>query len=87
MKSSTMSCTILALHQSKIFKASIWHLASKVTIRLIVKKEKCMPENNNDRVLIRAKARQLTAEEFQKIMDEGSELMTLLPSTPFHPDF
>jgi len=46
-----------------------------------------MPENNNDRVLIRAKARQLTAEEFQKIMDEGSELMTLLPSTPFHPDF
>jgi hypothetical protein len=46
-----------------------------------------MPENNSDRVLVRAKARQLTAEEFQKIMDEGNELMTQLPSMPFFPDF
>jgi len=46
-----------------------------------------MPENNNDRVLVRANARQLTAEEFQKIMEEGKEQMTKLPSTPFHPDF
>ena len=46
-----------------------------------------MPENYNDRVLVRAKARQLTAEEFQKIMEEGNELMTLLPSTPFPPYF
>lgn len=46
-----------------------------------------MPENYNDRVVVRANARQLTAEEFRKIMDEGNELMTLLPSTPFHPDF
>jgi hypothetical protein len=85
MKSSTMSLCHFGITSTRDLQ--IIHLASGFQRYHQTRKEKCMPENNNDRVLVHAKARQLTAEEFQKIMDEGSELMTLLPSTPFHPDF
>lgn len=45
-----------------------------------------MPNNFENRVLVRTNARQLSAEEFQWIMEKGNAQMTLLPSTPFHPD-
>jgi hypothetical protein len=51
------------------------------------RKEKCMPENYNDRVLVRTNARLLSAEEFQEIMEKGKAQMTQLPSMPFFPDF
>jgi hypothetical protein len=50
-------------------------------------KEKCMPNDFENRVLVRANARQLSAEEFQEIMEKGKSQMTQLPSMPFHPDF
>jgi len=46
-----------------------------------------MPNNYENRVLVRTNARQLSAEEFQWIMEKGKAQMTQLPSTPFHPDF
>lgn len=46
-----------------------------------------MPNDNENRVLVRTNARQLSAEEFEEIMDKGKAQMTQLPSTPFHPDF
>jgi hypothetical protein len=45
-----------------------------------------MQNNNNNRVLGRTNARELSAEEFQKMMG-GKPQMTQLPSIPFHPDF
>ena len=45
-----------------------------------------MPNNNNNRVLCRRTARELNAEEFQKLLG-GKPQMTQLPSIPFHPDF
>lgn len=50
------------------------------------RKEKCMLNNYDNRVLGRRKARQLSPEEFDKIM-QGTTQMTQLPSIPFHPDF
>ena len=35
-----------------------------------------MPENYNDRVLVRTNARQLSAEEFQEIMEKGKDEKT-----------
>jgi hypothetical protein len=58
---------------------------SGVTIRRA--KEKRMSDKNNNRVLCRANAREVSAEEFQKIMGQGKPQMTQLPSMPFHPDF
>jgi hypothetical protein len=49
-------------------------------------KEKRMP-NNNNRVLVRRNARELSADEFQKILGQGKPQMTQLPSIPFQPDF
>jgi len=46
-----------------------------------------MPNNYENRVLGRRHAHQLSAEEFQKILDQGKTQMTQLPSIPFHPDF
>ena len=46
-----------------------------------------MPNNFENRVLVRANARQLSDEEFQEIMEKGKNQMTQLPSIPFHPDF
>jgi hypothetical protein len=46
-----------------------------------------MPNDYENRVLSRRNARQLTAEEFQKILDAGKTQMTQLPSIPFNPDF
>jgi hypothetical protein len=51
------------------------------------RKEKCMPNKNSNRVLCRANAREVSAEEFEKIMGQGKPQMTQLPSMPFHPDF
>jgi len=45
-----------------------------------------MQNDNNNRVLGRTNARELSAEEFQKMMG-GKPQMTQLPSIPFHPDF
>jgi hypothetical protein len=45
-----------------------------------------MQNNNNNRVLGRTNARELSAEEFQKMLG-GKPQMTQLPSIPFHPDF
>jgi hypothetical protein len=46
-----------------------------------------MSDKNNHRVLCRANAREVSAEEFQKIMGQGKPQMTQPPSMPFHPDF
>jgi hypothetical protein len=46
-----------------------------------------MSNDRDNRVLGRRNARELSAEEFQKIMGEGKPQMTQLPSIPFHPDF
>lgn len=45
-----------------------------------------MPNSYENRVLSRTNAHQLSAEEFQKILDQGKSQVTLLPSIPFHPD-
>ena len=45
-----------------------------------------MSDHNNNRVLCRRTAREISAEEFQKIMG-GKPQMTQLPSMPFNPDF
>ena len=45
-----------------------------------------MPKNENNRVLCRTNARELSPEEFQKMLG-GKPQMTQLPSIPFHPDF
>ena len=50
-------------------------------------KEECMQNNNDNRVLGRRYARQLSDEELQKILGKGNTQMTQLPSIPFHPDF
>jgi len=49
-------------------------------------KEKRMSDNNSNRVLCRRTARELSPEEFQKMLG-GKPQMTQLPSIPFHPDF
>jgi hypothetical protein len=46
-----------------------------------------MADNNSNRVLCRRTAREISAEEFQKIMGQGKPQMTQLPSMPFNPDF
>jgi hypothetical protein len=46
-----------------------------------------MPNDFENRVLVRRNARLLSAEEFQEIMEKGKSQMTQLPSMPFHPDF
>ena len=46
-----------------------------------------MQNNNDNRVLGRRHARQLSAEELNKILGKGNTQMTQLPSIPFHPDF
>ena len=46
-----------------------------------------MPNNYENRVLVRRNARLLSAEEFQEIMEKGKTQMTQLPSIPFNPDF
>ncbi len=51
------------------------------------KEKKRMPNNYENRVLVRRNARLLSAEEFQEIMEKGKAQMTQLPSMPFHPDF
>ncbi len=40
----------------------------------------------DNRVLSRRNARQLSAEEYNKILADGKTQVTLLPSIPFHPD-
>ena len=45
-----------------------------------------MQEDKSNRVLCRTNARELSAEEFQRMMG-GKPQMTQLPSIPFHPDF
>jgi hypothetical protein len=46
-----------------------------------------MPDNHDNRVLARTNARQLSAEEYQEIVEKGASRATQLPSMPFHPDF
>ena len=46
-----------------------------------------MPTNNDNRVLARRNARYVSAEELQKILGPGNTQMTMLPSTPYQPDF
>lgn len=46
-----------------------------------------MPNNYENRVLGRRNARQLSAEEYNKILEQGKTQMTQLPSIPFNPDF
>jgi hypothetical protein len=46
-----------------------------------------MPNDFENRVLVRRNARQLSPEEYKEIMDKGKPQMTLLPSIPFNPDF
>ena len=42
-----------------------------------------MPNNYENRVLVRRNARLVSAEEFQEIMEKGKAQMTQLPSMPF----
>jgi hypothetical protein len=46
-----------------------------------------MSDHNSNRVLCRRTAREISAEEFQRIMGQGKPQMTQLPSMPFNPDF
>ena len=46
-----------------------------------------MPKNESNRVLCRTNAREVSAEEYTKILGQGKPQMTQLPSMPFHPDF
>jgi DNA-directed RNA polymerase subunit H (RpoH/RPB5) len=46
-----------------------------------------MPNDYENRVLSRRNAHQLSAEEYQKILEQGKTQMTQLPSIPFNPDF
>jgi len=46
-----------------------------------------MPNNHENRVLVRTNARQLTAEEYATIMEKSKPQMTFLPSIPHNPDF
>jgi len=46
-----------------------------------------MPNNYDNRVLVRRNARQLSAEEYETILEKGKTQMTQLPSIPFNPDF
>jgi hypothetical protein len=46
-----------------------------------------MSDHNSNRVLCRRTAREISGEEFQKIMGQGKPQMTQLPSIPFQPDF
>jgi len=46
-----------------------------------------MPTDYANRVLCRTNARQLTAEEYTWIMEQGKTQMTQLPSVPHQPDF
>jgi len=46
-----------------------------------------MSDHNSNRVLCRRTARDISAEECQKIMGQGKPQMTQLPSIPFQPDF
>ena len=45
-----------------------------------------MQDDKNNRVLGRRNAREISAEEYQKMLG-GKPQMTQLPSIPFHPDF
>jgi hypothetical protein len=45
-----------------------------------------MSNNDDQRVLGRKGARELSAEELNKILG-AAKVHTLLPSSPFHPDF
>ncbi|HEU5415706.1 MAG TPA: hypothetical protein VFW31_18210 [Candidatus Angelobacter sp.] len=46
-----------------------------------------MQNNFENRVLSRSNARLLSAEEYNKILEQGKTQMTQLPSIPFNPDF
>lgn len=46
-----------------------------------------MPNNYENRVLVRRNARQISWEDYQTILEKGKTQMTQLPSIPFHPDF
>jgi len=46
-----------------------------------------MHNNNDNRVLARRNAHQLSAEELATILGKGNTQMTQLPSIPFYPDF
>jgi len=46
-----------------------------------------MANDNDNRILARRNAGHLSAEELNKILGNGNNQMTQLPSIPFHPDF
>jgi hypothetical protein len=50
-------------------------------------KGESMQNNFENRVLSRKNAHQLSAEEYQKILEQGKTQLTQLPSIPFNPDF
>ena len=78
--------TILARTSIENFQSIHPASDSGVTIGPDVK-EKSMPNDFENRVLVRTNARQLSDEEFQEIMEKGKAQMTQLPSIPFNPDF
>jgi hypothetical protein len=45
-----------------------------------------MPTNNENRVLSRRMARQLSAEELHKLLGKGNNRFTQVPSIPHFPD-
>ena len=46
-----------------------------------------MPTEYANRVLCRSNARQLTADEYNYLQEQGKTQMTQLPSMPHFPDF
>jgi hypothetical protein len=46
-----------------------------------------MPNDYANRVLCRRNARQLSADEYNYLLEQGKTQMTQLPSIPFNPDF
>jgi hypothetical protein len=73
-------------HPFKIFNKACRASIQGYHMETECRKEKCMLTNSDNRVLGRRKARQLSPEEFDKIL-QGTTQMTQLPSIPFHPDF
>lgn len=80
-----MALTMVRLPLQRLFK----HLSSAQAYDKEAKcgKEKCMLNDNENRVLARRNAHHLSAEEFQKILEEGKTQRTQVPSIPFSPDF
>lgn len=77
----------MSLGQFLLAKLVMHLLPSGLNINRPIVERRNMPNNYENRVLSRRNARQLSAEEYNKILEQGKTQMTQLPSIPFNPDF